>query len=61
MVRDLLGHHPPPHRMLQLKNPPWFARDDLVMTHPHYKHVGPHRNANRYLAALLVSPAWGLA
>jgi hypothetical protein len=29
--------------MLQLKNAPGFARNNLVMTHPQHKQIGQHR------------------
>src|SRR5215831_14988202 len=40
--------------MLQLKNTPGFARHDLVMTHPHHKQVGQHRDAHGLLTAVFV-------
>ena len=40
--------------MLQLKNTPGFARDDLVMTHPQYKQVGQYRYPQGFFTAVLV-------
>src|SRR5215510_13366120 len=37
--------------MLKLKNTPGFARNNLVMTHPHHKQVGQHSDTNRLLTA----------
>src|SRR5262249_34667807 len=41
--------------MLELKNTPRFARDDLVMTRPQHKQVGQHGDPNGFLTAVLVS------
>src|SRR5713101_7944130 len=40
--------------MLQLKNTPGFSRNNLVMTHPHHKQVGQHRDADGFLTAVCV-------
>ena len=40
--------------MLQLKNTPGFARDNLVMTHPQHKQVCQYRYAHGFLTAVLV-------
>src|SRR5262245_21291568 len=40
--------------MLQLKNTPGFAGDNLVMTHAQHKQVGQHRDANGFFTALVV-------
>ena len=40
--------------MLQLKDTPRFARDDLVMTHAQHEQVGQDRNAHGFLTAILV-------
>src|SRR5262252_10781957 len=38
--------------MLQLKNTPGFARNNLVMTHSQHKQIGQHRNAHGFLTAV---------
>jgi hypothetical protein len=43
---DLVHHDPYPQRMLQLKNTPWFSRNNLGMTHPHHQQGGQHPNAH---------------
>ena len=40
--------------MLQLKDAPGFAGDDLVMAHPQHKQVGQYRDPQRFLTAVLV-------
>src|SRR5262249_19697372 len=40
--------------MLQLKDTPGFARDNLVMTYAKYKQVGQHRDAHGFLTPVLV-------
>ena len=51
---DLGGHHTQSQYMLQLKDAPGFARDDLVMTDAKHKQVGQHRDANGFFTAVLV-------
>ena len=40
--------------MLQLKDTPGFARDNLVMTYAKHKQVGQHRDAHGFLTPVLI-------
>ncbi len=58
---DLVRHDPYPQRMLQLKDTPRFARDNLMMTRPQHKQVGQHSDTYGFLTAVLVSTDLELA
>ena len=54
IVLDLIRHGSQLKRMLELKNTPGLARDDLVMTSPQQEQVGQHRDSHRVRTPLLV-------
>ena len=54
VMLDLSRHHTQPQCMLQLKDAPGFATDDVVMTHAQHQQGDQHRHLSGFLAAILV-------